>query len=1254
MKRILYSCLFLTFIFLSNNIFGQAFNFAITQSVQCYAPGTNSAQAFVTFTYAGPPAAASYTWAISSPTPISTCSSVPVPAIAGGTLCNFTFPCCGIYNITCYPVDAFGAIIPFGQVSNTVLVECPVTGTASSSASSSSGSICAGSTATLNALGGVTWTWTPGNLTGSSPTVSPLANTCYTANGTTAAGCTVQANTCLTVQTIALNVTPPSQTICVGTTVTLTANTTATPVSSPITYQWYENPPGGPPLGTTQTQTMAPGATSVYSVNVTVNTCSASATNTITIGPALSMTASASSVSVCQTESVVLTATSSATSYTWTSLTSAFTATGNPVTAVGPGVYVVNGENGICNAAPATVTVYLTNFTPTITAPAANFSICAGEQFTLSAIGGAANSYTWTTLDPVTGLPAAIVPPIGSGTVATSQFTTTAYGVGAISPGGCFGSASISIGMSPTVVVNVAASAASVCATKPVTLTASGATLYTFVSFDGTTTSTISPSSTTSVIVVNPTSNTTYTVYGTTASGYCQGQNTIAVNMITGGTLTLTTTSSAPSICPGQSSSLTAFGALSYTWAPGASLSNTSGSTTIASPTLTGVNVYTVTGDNNGGCFGVATVTVNVNAIPSLTIGWSAQSICAGFTSTLTASGAATYTWTGNTFAIPINQASISVSPGSYTVIGGSAGANCPSLPQVKDITLSPPLTIGTGISPIQGTTCIEQNYPYKLSKPVNLFATGASAYVWSPYNPAYMTYSLGAQTTVRPPTSTCYTVTGSTSICSGTAQICVVVTPQFTFGVTPPLPAICLGDSMKLYIGTITNSTLSLPPYTYEWRDPQGPSMTSQTTQTTQVFPQSTGTYTVEVKDARACISLPRLITVTVLPQPLTAIAIPTINNVPTNTICFVGDRPSAPDNVLDLYARNINTGLPPGVSHTYTWNSPYYPSSVVTPSNNALVTVSAPKRLPSVVVYTLISGYNGIQGCKRIDTVSVRVIDCRPVTQSSITFVMDVDKKDTLCSRDCITYLATTDTLAGGPQTYSWTFRGGLPSSSTDKAPTVCYDLPGQWDVVLQVSNPYPVYETPPGSSAVVSFYKYITVVDYPNVTIVPPGQQRSDTTIKFSQSIVLTATNALTYTWSPRYSISGITGSVVTVNPTKTTQYIVTGKNSARCFSRDTINVIVIEDCGDMFVPNAFSPNGDDVNDVLKVRGVCLETLTFMIFNRWGEKVFETNDVNVGWDGTYHGEKLNTGVFVYRLEGKTYEGKGFSSKGNITLIR
>jgi gliding motility-associated-like protein len=243
-------------------------------------------------------------------------------------------------------------------------------------------------------------------------------------------------------------------------------------------------------------------------------------------------------------------------------------------------------------------------------------------------------------------------------------------------------------------------------------------------------------------------------------------------------------------------------------------------------------------------------------------------------------------------------------------------------------------------------------------------------------------------------------------------------------------------------------------------------------------------------------------------------------------------------------------------------------------------------------------------------------------------------------------------TDTLAGGPQTFTWTFQGGAPATSTVANPTICYNLPGKYDVILRVSNPYPI--SLGGSSGIAPGADFITVVDIPNVTIVPPGQSRSTQTINFGGSAVLSGSGAFSYVWDPPYNISSLTSPVVTVSPLQTTQYVLWGYNSANCFSRDSVDVYVIMDCGEMFVPNAFSPNGDGHNDELKVMGICLESMVFMVFNRWGEKIFESTDQSKGWDGTYKERPVETGVYVYRLEGKTYDGKGFSEKGNVTLIR
>ena len=67
-----------------------------------------------------------------------------------------------------------------------------------------------------------------------------------------------------------------------------------------------------------------------------------------------------------------------------------------------------------------------------------------------------------------------------------------------------------------------------------------------------------------------------------------------------------------------------------------------------------------------------------------------------------------------------------------------------------------------------------------------------------------------------------------------------------------------------------------------------------------------------------------------------------------------------------------------------------------------------------------------------------------------------------------------------------------------------------------------------------------------------------------------------------------------------------------------------------------------------------GKGITDLQFLIYDRWGEKVFETNDINIGWDGTYKGEPLNIGVFVYFIKGKLKNGDDISKKGNVTLMR
>jgi gliding motility-associated-like protein len=86
----------------------------------------------------------------------------------------------------------------------------------------------------------------------------------------------------------------------------------------------------------------------------------------------------------------------------------------------------------------------------------------------------------------------------------------------------------------------------------------------------------------------------------------------------------------------------------------------------------------------------------------------------------------------------------------------------------------------------------------------------------------------------------------------------------------------------------------------------------------------------------------------------------------------------------------------------------------------------------------------------------------------------------------------------------------------------------------------------------------------------------------------------------------------------------------------------------------MPNGFTPNGDGKNDVLYLRGNNISNVYFAVYDRWGQKVFETRDLAKGWDGVFKGKQLDPAVFAYYGEGECVGGEQFFVKGNVTLIR
>ena len=177
----------------------------------------------------------------------------------------------------------------------------------------------------------------------------------------------------------------------------------------------------------------------------------------------------------------------------------------------------------------------------------------------------------------------------------------------------------------------------------------------------------------------------------------------------------------------------------------------------------------------------------------------------------------------------------------------------------------------------------------------------------------------------------------------------------------------------------------------------------------------------------------------------------------------------------------------------------------------------------------------------------------------------------------------------------------------------------------------------------------YMYLTV--HPNpIVVINAG---NDTSITIGQSVILKASGATSYLWD------NLSNSIYqTVTPTATSIYYVTGSDTFLCENTDTILITVYElvDTSKLVIPSAFSPNGDGVNDIFRVLGsINLEFSNMSIFNRWGEKVFESNLLEDGWDGNFRGRAQPSGTYVYYITGKSKISKDTRTyNGVVTLIR
>lgn len=187
------------------------------------------------------------------------------------------------------------------------------------------------------------------------------------------------------------------------------------------------------------------------------------------------------------------------------------------------------------------------------------------------------------------------------------------------------------------------------------------------------------------------------------------------------------------------------------------------------------------------------------------------------------------------------------------------------------------------------------------------------------------------------------------------------------------------------------------------------------------------------------------------------------------------------------------------------------------------------------------------------------------------------------------------------------------------------------------------------------------YDTLVTVPqpyplNLQILP-----QDSTIDLGNSIVLNAvtlgysgSDIKSYNWSPTTGLNCFDCSAPTATPYNDIEYTLTVFYLKKCSAEQTVNVYV-GDGNKFFIPNLISPNGDGANDVWEIYGYDLQTVRATIFNRWGEKIFDSDGSQFsGWDGTYKGVKQEPGIYTYYIKAIYLNGKVVEKAGTITLVR
>ncbi len=1084
--------------------------------------------------------------------------------------------------------------------------------------------ICNGQTTTLTASGASTYSWSPVVTNGVAFT--PTTTGTYTVTGTTASGCTNTDQVLVTVNPLPIVNGGADITICEGQTATLTATGASNYSWSPVASNGVAFSPAA--TGTyTVTGTTASGCTNTDQVLVTVNPI-----------PAVN---AGSDQSVCIGTQVTLTGTNAAT-YSWSPSISNGVAF-NPPT--GNTTYTLTGTSaaGCVNTDQVVVSV---NASPAVNA--GTYPAVCSDVSTVALVGSPiGGTFTGT---GVTGTNFA--------TSAGSQTVTYSY----TDPNGCSGSSTSNIVVNQVPAV-VGGTDVTICAGEQVTLNAAGATSFTW-----------SPVASNGVAFA-PAATGTYTVTGTDANG-CSSTDQVLVTVNP-----LPNVSAGPDqvVCIGVQVTLTGSGSATYSWSPtitnGVPFTSPNGTTTYtltgtsaegctgtdavdvtvnsqpsvnagtyspvcinatpvalvgtpAGGTFTGTGVtgtsfnpasgtQTITYDyvDPSGCAGSATTSITVNPLPTIAGGPDAT-VCAGQTITLTATGAATYSWS------PAATNGVAFAPSAtatYTVIGTSA-AGCTNTDQVA-VTVNAAPTVNAGVDQ---SVCIGSQ--------VTLTATGANTYTWSPI------ITNGAPF-VPPVGTTVYTATGTSAagcVSTDAVQVTSYTSPAVNAGTYLP---VCIDASPVALAGTPAGGTFSgtgvtgttfnpssgTQTVTYNYTDPNGCSGLGTATITVNPLPiVDAGTYNPICVDAA---NLPLVGTPaggTFSGTGVTANAFDPSANTQTVTYTYTNangcvNTDVATITVVQLTPSNAGTYTPVCIDAANV-------TLTGTPAGGTFsgTGVTANAFDPSAGTQTVTYTYSDANGCTTSATSTI-VVNPLPNVGAGVTQVV--------CEGTAVTLNGS------GAATYTWS--GGA--------------LNGQSFIPSVGQNVYTVSGTD-ANGCVSTANVNVNVLPQPIATLTSDVQTGNPVLdVNFTNASQFGTSYNWNYGNGNTYSSNLTEGTTESyANPGT---YIVTlVATNGLCSSVDSLEIIVLP-FGDpqVIVPNVFSPNEDDANDIFFLSHLYTEKIYLVILNRWGNVVFETTDADPKWDGTTpNGNKVTDGVYFYKYVATGINGEEIKGHGDITVVR